>query len=226
MPFHFAETNSNLVTLGAFDPISREPNFKQCAVRVERTSTHDRTPNCSHPRLTTISEPSFHHHFHHKKPPLERPETMANMKALPQIGPPPNPLCSLSLLRLLLRRLGPQRRYGPIYFRAFHLSPAQIGLMVSVPTLAGAFMRFPLGVLSQYIGRKNAAIVEMSAIVIALLYGFFFVHTFNDVLAMGVLLALPEPASAWRSRSVPDGSPNNTKVSPWALPERAIAARP
>ncbi len=38
MPFHFVETNSNLVTLGAFDPISREPNFKQCAVRVEKSS--------------------------------------------------------------------------------------------------------------------------------------------------------------------------------------------
>ena len=38
MPFHFSEHNSNLVTLGAFDPISREPNFKQCAVRVERTT--------------------------------------------------------------------------------------------------------------------------------------------------------------------------------------------
>jgi anaerobic selenocysteine-containing dehydrogenase len=38
MPFHFAEWNSNLVTLGAYDPISREPNFKQCAVRVERST--------------------------------------------------------------------------------------------------------------------------------------------------------------------------------------------
>jgi assimilatory nitrate reductase catalytic subunit len=38
MPFHFAEWNSNLVTLGDFDPISREPNFKQCAVRVERSA--------------------------------------------------------------------------------------------------------------------------------------------------------------------------------------------
>jgi assimilatory nitrate reductase catalytic subunit len=38
MPFHFVETNSNRVTLGAFDPISREPNFKQCAVRVEKSS--------------------------------------------------------------------------------------------------------------------------------------------------------------------------------------------
>ena len=79
---------------------------------------------------------------------------------------------------------------GPFISEAFHLTQGQIGLMVSVPTLAGAFMRFPLGVLSQYIGRKNAAIVEMSAIIIALMYGFLFVHTFNNVLAMGVLLGI------------------------------------
>ena len=37
MPFHYVETNSNLVTQSAYDPISREPNYKQCSVRVERT---------------------------------------------------------------------------------------------------------------------------------------------------------------------------------------------
>lgn len=79
---------------------------------------------------------------------------------------------------------------GPFISEQFHLTQAQIGLMVSIPTLAGALMRFPLGVLSQYIGRKNAAIVEMSAIVLALAYGFFFVNTFHDVLAMGVLLGV------------------------------------
>lgn len=36
MPFHFHETNVNEVTQEACDPISREPNYKQCAVRVER----------------------------------------------------------------------------------------------------------------------------------------------------------------------------------------------
>lgn len=77
---------------------------------------------------------------------------------------------------------------GPFISEQFHLSPAQIGLMVSLPTLSGAFMRFPLGVLSQYIGRKSAAILEMSCILLALLYGFFFVHSFSNVLAMGVLL--------------------------------------
>ncbi len=38
MPFHFAETNVNRATQSAFDPISREPNYKQCSVKVERTS--------------------------------------------------------------------------------------------------------------------------------------------------------------------------------------------
>ncbi len=79
---------------------------------------------------------------------------------------------------------------GPFITEQFHLSLAQVGLMVSIPTLAGALMRFPLGVLSQYVGRKNAAIVEMSCIVFALLYGYFFVHTFHAVLAMGVLLGI------------------------------------
>jgi NNP family nitrate/nitrite transporter-like MFS transporter len=77
---------------------------------------------------------------------------------------------------------------APFISEQFHLSPAQIGLMVSIPTLAGALMRFPLGVLSQYIGRRNAAIVEMSCIILALAYGFLFVHTFSGVIAMGVLL--------------------------------------
>ena len=41
MPFHFVETNANQVTQSAFDPISREPNYKQCAVRVELSSPVD-----------------------------------------------------------------------------------------------------------------------------------------------------------------------------------------
>jgi assimilatory nitrate reductase catalytic subunit len=45
MPFHYFETNVNEVTQSAFDPVSREPNYKQCAVRVERTvSTQRRVP--------------------------------------------------------------------------------------------------------------------------------------------------------------------------------------
>ena len=38
VPFHWADFNANQVTQSAFDPISREPNYKQCAVRIERTA--------------------------------------------------------------------------------------------------------------------------------------------------------------------------------------------
>ncbi|MBT9330089.1 molybdopterin oxidoreductase family protein [Paracidobacterium acidisoli] len=39
VPFHFAEWNINEVTQDIFDPISREPNYKQCAVRVEKAAS-------------------------------------------------------------------------------------------------------------------------------------------------------------------------------------------
>ncbi len=79
---------------------------------------------------------------------------------------------------------------APFIKESLNLSPAQIGLMLSVPIFAGALMRFPLGILAQYIGRKNATLVEMGGIALALLYGYFFVETFNDLLAMGVLLGI------------------------------------
>ncbi|MCR5881627.1 MFS transporter [Rhizobacter sp. J219] len=79
---------------------------------------------------------------------------------------------------------------APFISETFQLTAAQKGFMVSVPILAGALMRFPLGVLAQYIGRKNAAMVEMGLIVLALGFGFFFVNSYDSVLAMGVLLGI------------------------------------
>ena len=79
---------------------------------------------------------------------------------------------------------------APFISETFDLTPAQKGFMISVPILAGAFMRFPLGVLAQYIGRKRAALVEMGLIMAAMMYGYFVVKTYSDVLAMGVLLGI------------------------------------
>ena len=36
IPFHWDERCANRLTVDEFDPISREPNYKQCAVRIER----------------------------------------------------------------------------------------------------------------------------------------------------------------------------------------------
>jgi len=79
---------------------------------------------------------------------------------------------------------------APFISESFGLNAAQKGFMISVPILAGALMRFPLGVLSQYIGRKNAAMVEMSLIVAALAFGYTMVDSYDEVLMMGVLLGI------------------------------------
>lgn len=79
---------------------------------------------------------------------------------------------------------------APFISEDFNLTPGQKGFMVSVPILAGALMRFPLGVLAQYIGRKYASLVEMGLIFTALVYGYFMVDTYSEVLNMGILLGI------------------------------------
>jgi assimilatory nitrate reductase catalytic subunit len=42
VPFHYVEANANQMTQSAFDPFSREPNYKQSAVRIEPPAHPDR----------------------------------------------------------------------------------------------------------------------------------------------------------------------------------------
>jgi NNP family nitrate/nitrite transporter-like MFS transporter len=79
---------------------------------------------------------------------------------------------------------------APFISAEFGLSDVQKGIMVSVPVIAGALMRFPLGLLSQYIGRKRAAQLEMGLIVIGLLLGYFIVESYAGVIVMGVILGI------------------------------------
>lgn len=44
VPFHFIEKNANDLTLPAFDPKSREPNYKQCAVQIEKMKSQRTRP--------------------------------------------------------------------------------------------------------------------------------------------------------------------------------------
>ena len=79
---------------------------------------------------------------------------------------------------------------APFIKETYQLTASQMGLMLSVPIIAGALMRFPLGLLAQYIGRKSATLVEMGMICVAMVFGLVFVDSFNDLLAMGVLLGI------------------------------------
>ncbi len=115
---------------------------------------------------------------------------MASAKAFLKSGHPPTLFAAFLYFDFCFAIWVLNGAMAPFISETFNLSAAEKGFMVSVPILAGALMRFPLGVLSQYIGRKNAAMVEMCLIVMALVGGYYFVNSYQHVLAMGVLLGI------------------------------------
>jgi len=115
---------------------------------------------------------------------------MSNFKTFLRAGHAPTLFASFLYFDLTFAIWVLNGAMAPFIKETFNLSAAEVGFMVSVPILAGALMRFPLGLLAQYIGRKSAAMVEMGLIVLALAFGYFFVDTHNEVLAMGVLLGI------------------------------------
>ena len=115
---------------------------------------------------------------------------MANLKMFLRSGHAPTLLAAFLYFDFSFAIWVLNGAMAPFISDTFHLTPSQTGFMVSVPMIAGALMRFPLGVLSQYVGRKNAAILEMSMIFFAMVYGFRMVTDYRDVIAMGVLLGI------------------------------------
>ena len=115
---------------------------------------------------------------------------MASFKTVMKSGHPPTLFAAFLYFDFCFAIWVLNGAMGPFITETYKLTPAQTGFMISLPILAGAIMRFPLGVLAQYIGRKNAAITEMSVIMLAMAFGFFYVNTYDEVLAMGVLLGI------------------------------------
>lgn len=115
---------------------------------------------------------------------------MANFKTFLKAGHPPTLFSAFLYFDFCFAIWVLNGAMAPFISEEFGLTPAQKGFMISVPILAGAIMRFPLGVLAQYIGRKNAALTEMTLIFFAMLFGYYLVDTYSDVLKMGVLLGI------------------------------------
>ena len=49
MPFHFLESRANILTNPAFDPIAKIPEFKVCAVKIQKMETSDKNISSSAP---------------------------------------------------------------------------------------------------------------------------------------------------------------------------------
>jgi len=79
---------------------------------------------------------------------------------------------------------------APFISEQYQLTAAQKGMLLSIPIVAGAIMRFPLGLLAQYVGRKTATLIELALITFTMSYGYFFVHSYDDLLKMALLLGV------------------------------------
>ena len=75
--------------------------------------------------------------------------------------------------------------------RTLGLNPAEKGLMVAIPILAGALLRIPMGLLVDRIGPKWTGLIGQSIVIFSLGWGWLtVVGTKSDVYAMGVLLGV------------------------------------
>ncbi len=84
--------------------------------------------------------------------------------------------------------LGP---LGVAIAKSLHLDPAQKGLMVATPLLAGAALRIVFGVLVDHVGPKVAGIIGQLIVLAGLgLAWFLGVRSFDQVLLLAVLLGV------------------------------------
>ncbi|HLW91937.1 MAG TPA: MFS transporter, partial [Roseiarcus sp.] len=72
-----------------------------------------------------------------------------------------------------------------------HLDAAQKGLMVALPVLAGALLRVINGLLVDRLQPKRTGIIGQTIVILGLI-GFwaFGIHSYGEVLALGVVLGL------------------------------------
>uniref|UniRef100_B0T0K5 Major facilitator superfamily MFS_1 n=1 Tax=Caulobacter sp. (strain K31) TaxID=366602 RepID=B0T0K5_CAUSK len=84
--------------------------------------------------------------------------------------------------------LGP---LGVAIAKDFHLDPAQKGLMVAVPVLAGALLRLVNGVLVDRIGPKKTGMISQLIVLTGLVLAWFLgIHNYHQVLALGLVLGV------------------------------------
>ena len=98
------------------------------------------------------------------------------------------------------------------------LTPAQKGLMVATPVLAGALLRIVMGVLVDQIKPKNAGTIGQIIVIISLLTAWLHgLHTFQQTLMLGIGLGFAGAAFAVALPLASRWYHQNIKAQPWVL---------
>lgn len=79
---------------------------------------------------------------------------------------------------------------APFIKESFSLTGEQNALLLSIPVWIGAILRLPMGFLSQYIGRKNAAQINLGLVTAGLAVGYWLADSYGGVLVLGAILSV------------------------------------
>jgi NNP family nitrate/nitrite transporter-like MFS transporter len=114
-----------------------------------------------------------------------------NLREFAKVGHPPTLFAAFlyfDLSFMVWVILGP---LGVAIAKDFNLDPAQKGMMVAVPVLAGALLRLVNGVLVDRIGPKRTGIIGQVIVLTGLALTWAVgVHSYNQVLALGLILGV------------------------------------
>jgi NNP family nitrate/nitrite transporter-like MFS transporter len=119
--------------------------------------------------------------------------------------------------------LGP---LAPEIAKTLALTPAEKGLMVATPTLAGAILRVVNGLLVDRIGPKRSGAISQVIVIVGLLSAWMMgVNSFGGTLALGVILGFAGASFAIALPLASRWYPPSIRARRWAWPAWAIPAR-
>jgi NNP family nitrate/nitrite transporter-like MFS transporter len=79
---------------------------------------------------------------------------------------------------------------GVFIAQAFHLSPAQKGLLVAIPLLGGSILRVVLGIASDHFGPRRVGIAGLTLTLVPLIWAWQYSASLADMWGIGLLLGV------------------------------------
>jgi len=79
---------------------------------------------------------------------------------------------------------------GIFIAQAFHLTPAQKGLLVALPLLSGSLLRIILGIATDHFGPHKVGVAGMTLTLVPLLWAWLHSSSINDVWAIALMLGV------------------------------------
>ena len=80
---------------------------------------------------------------------------------------------------------------GIFIAQIFHLTPGQKGLLVAIPLLAAAVLRFVLGIATDHFGPRKTGLAALTLTLVPLLWGWLHAISESDLVIIGLMLGVP-----------------------------------